>query len=166
MTYVYNKDERQSYLFEFACDSLNYYVASTNFTLREVEKIRKGTHVCSGDSLVYPLNMKAGDTLPDAWCRFVETHGEGSTAATLDFKKRKVEALDTLNLSCGKIPAYRITSTKLILAKVNSTYSGKREERTESEVTEWFSPQFGIVKGEERTADWVSRIVLESYSGN
>lgn len=167
MTYVFdNEPDRKSYLFQFACDSLNYYVLAENYAYREVEKVINGENSTSGDSLVYPLQMKVGDTLPDAWCKTRIHFAEGSSTGLIEFTERKVEGLDTLNLSCGKIPAYHIVATKTSRAKVNTSYSGKQEQKDVVTMEEWFSPQLGIVKAIEKADASTSIVFLLSYSEN
>jgi hypothetical protein len=164
MTYLFNNvPQKSAYLFQFACDTVNFYVSTTNFAFRDVEKVKHGSDEATGDSLVYPLKMKVGDTLPDAWCKTAYDIAEGSSSYFISCSKRKVERLDTLNLSCGKIPAYRITMTKTSTSKVNSGYSGKRELKQTVIVTEWFSPKLGIVKEEERSNESTSTVILESF---
>lgn len=167
MTYLIDgMSEVQNYLFQFACDSLNYYVISANFAFRKTEDILKGNDFSTGDSLVYPLQMKVGDTLPAAWYRMVTSNQDGSSHATADFTNRVVKEVDTLNLSFGKTPAFRITATKTIRVSGSSKYAGKYDRTLEVEFTEWFSPRLGVVRAEERTPESVSKMVLESYSGN
>ena len=124
----------------FACDSLNFYAYATNwcYVMVDEEGVRS---VASGDTLVYPLNMKVGDTLPGATATEKEDWHSVISHTQMDFMHRKVEALDTLEIPGGKITAFRIISD----VRVTSIHtSGKSKEV--SKATEWFSPVYGIVK--------------------
>ncbi len=167
-TMTYGMDgvpQKGTFLFQFACDSLNYYVLAQNRLFRQIDLIRKEGDRSTGDSIVYPLQMKVGDTLPDAWCKNVVNHSEGTTVSFFEYKHRKVESLDTLSLGCGSIPAFRIVSVQTSTSKVVSSISGKREVKESADVTEWFSPQFGVVKSQGKTDTYISVIGLDSYTG-
>ncbi len=165
MTYGFDGvPKNKTFLFQFACDSLNYYVHAQNFLNRDIETIKKGEDETSGDSLIYPLQMKVGDTLPDAWCKIMLTNRGETTSGLMEFTRRSVEALDTLSLPCGKVAAYRVVALRVISSKGNSQYSGKTEVQDYVTMTEWFSPQLGIVKAQEKGVRYFSIISLDKYS--
>jgi len=165
MSYLFDQStEPESYLFQFACDTVNFYVISANFCYRKISDVEKGNDGTTGDSVVYPLRMKIGDTLPDAWCRSVDHFPEGSSVTNMRFTDRVVVAIDTLKLSFALTPAYRITSKRSSGITGTSKYSGHFDNKLEVQLTEWFTPALGVVKVEETGETSVSRGVLESYS--
>lgn len=165
LTYTFDKGQPAdpSYC-KFACDSLNFYIHTSNFAFQTEESIKKGSDVITGDSLIYPLQMKVGDTLPDAWYKNVRSANDVSSTTTVKYTNRKVESLDTLNLAFGKIAAFKITMTETSQTKGNSRYTGKYDNKEVKPNTEWFSPELGIVKSVSGSGDTGDIIVLESYS--
>jgi hypothetical protein len=127
----------------FASDSLHFYAYATNWCDVIVNSATVDQGVYTGDSLVYPLRMKIGDTLPGAFATSKKVMKNGSyTLRTLNFYDRKVEDADTLDLTFGKVIAYRV------VAKVKWVYTtnGKDPGKEVYTLTEWFSPEFGLVK--------------------
>lgn len=127
----------------FACDSLNFYAFATNWCDVVVNSATVDQGVYAGDSLVYPLRMKIGDTLRGAYATSRKLMKNGAyTLRTLNFYDRKVEDADTLDLAFGKVIAYRV------VGKVRYVYTsnGNDPEKYIYTLTEWFSPEFGLVK--------------------
>jgi hypothetical protein len=153
----------EPYYCEFACDTTNFYVPAANYSYRTIDEVKEGTHVATGDSLIYPLKMIVGDTLPDAWYKAVRSIKNGSSTTVVNYTDRKVEALDTLDLRCGKVPAYRITVTKTTHSKGNSSYTGKYDKKVNETEVEWFSIKFGVVKLEGTSGKGRDVTQLEGY---
>lgn len=164
LTY-YNRKGQPSVLYRmrFASDSMNFYVHSTNWSYESLDSEKDGS-VYTGDSLWYPYNMKVGDTLPDAWT-LRETHSDDfSGKFRTEFKSRKVVSQDTIDTPFGKTVTFRIDMVLKFSSKYNSHYSGKNKNQDEITVSEYFSPEIGVVKTEYRDAEYgVTRIVMESY---
>ncbi len=151
------------YRVRFACDSLNYYVNTTNWLYEPIAPSEEVQLKLAGDSLWYPLGMKVGDTL--RWASATSKYSSSITkdAYTVSFQNRKVISLDSISTPFGRQLAFEIVMD----VKYNSVYSsletkGRRKE--EMVVTEWFVPSIGIVKSEYRDPSFGnSRIVMESY---
>lgn len=159
MLAVYKKDNEINalYYMNFACDSLNYYVDATNWAYQSVDPIEV-KYEYKGDSLIYPLNMKSGDSLPDAYAtkRWQSEYGSGEQ--TIEFTRRTVTALDTLDLAFGKTTAWRIEFNMRM-------YESKRSDKDQNYlVTEWFSPSIGIVKTDYQLGKGRAVMVMESYT--
>lgn len=165
MSYLFEKRTvAETYLFQFACDTVNFYVLSANFAYRSIDEVENGKDQTIGDSIVYPLNMKVGDSLPNAWCKSIDNFQEGSSMTTIVFKHRYVEAIDTLKLPCGMIPAFRTSSLRSSRVIGSSKYLGNFDNTLDVHMKEWFSPALGVVKVEEIGEKSVSKGVLESYT--
>lgn len=163
---TYSSRKRQlsaMYRMRFASDSANFYVYATNWSYETVDADKEGS-VYSGDSLWYPYNMKIGDTLPDAWT-LRETHSNDFSGKFLtEFKSRKVVSQDTIDTPFGKTVTFRIDMVLKFSAKYNSHYSGRNKNMDEITVSEYFSPEIGVVKTEYRDSEYgVTKIVMESY---
>ena len=151
------------YIVQFACDTTNYYIHAVNFAMLTKGGAKRGDKA-EGDSLIYPLRMKVGDTLPDAYSKSIRNYPSGTATTLITYKQRKVEAIDTLTLTCGTMAAYRITMKKTVIGKSSSSYTGKNESKDEETWTEWFTPQLGIVKAMSQSKSDNTTVVLESYS--
>lgn len=159
----YNEQHKltHEYRWRFAVDSFNFYVHASNWLH---EKWTTDTdYKYSGDSLWYPFNMKVGDTLRSAWAvKDFNTNGVvgGEQWA---FKNRKVVALDTFELTIGKIVAYKIEMHVVGTSKTKDQHTGNQTNFTEYDAVEWFSPSLGIVKSLYMTKYGDTRVVMESY---
>jgi hypothetical protein len=152
-----------SILCRFAADSLNFYVHTTNFAQRSTTELEQSVADDAGDSLIYPLNMKVGDTLPGAW--YTSTKSQSGVFISTDdvrYTKRRVESLDTLKLGVGPVPAYRITMTEVASKRSSSPHTGNETNTASRQMTEWFSPVYGIVKMQNGRSGGVDMIELVS----
>lgn len=149
------------YSLRFACDSNAYYVHATNWTYAVADD---KTSEFSGDSLVYPLDMKVGDSLPDAWTLRVANNRELSGKFKIDFVNRYVASYDTLDTPMGKTPAFRVNTTMKYSSRYTAEHSGAHAKKDDQVISEWFAPGIGIVLTEIRDLEYGdTRIVMDSY---
>lgn len=159
----YNEQHKltHEYRLRFAADSSNFYVHAANW-LHE-RWTTDGNYQYSGDSLWYPFNMKVGDTLRNSWAaKDFNTNGVAGGEQWV-FKNRKVVALDTFELTIGKIVAYKIEMHVVGTSKTKDQHTGNQTNFTEYDAVEWFSPSLGIVKSLYLTTYGDTRVVMESY---
>lgn len=143
LSYVEDGNPKYKWSQDFACDSINFYVRAANLCYPIVDD--KTTAVSySGDTLVYPFAMKVGDALPDGHALKIESEQYSKERRQLTVSSRKVVSVDSLDLSFGKITAYKITSD----VKYVSASAGESADKfTEvHHMIEWFSPKYGVVK--------------------
>jgi hypothetical protein len=92
--------------------------------------------------LQYPATMKAGDALPDGnFSMDMKTDGL-NMSVTVQINNRKVEVKEAVTTPAGTWDCYKITSSQRIQTKM----SGIGMPAMNMEVTEWFVPNFGVVK--------------------
>jgi len=94
----------------------------------------------TGDKLVYPLKLSAGQTLPDASVETRSTmNGIGISNISIAITNRKVESIETIETPVGKFEAVKISysfSTKMTLAKMQGT------------AVEYLTKDIGLIKSE------------------
>ncbi|HOZ84741.1 MAG TPA: hypothetical protein PK191_04575 [Niabella sp.] len=98
-----------------------------------------------GAYLEYPTSVKVGETLEDASFD-MDINMESGIAANLsiDITNRKVEAKESITTPAGTWQAFKITyHSKTVLAMGISI-------PINMEMTEWFVPDFGVVKTESK----------------
>ena len=103
----------------------------------------------TGDALSFPLQLKTGETLPDAAFKM---SAKGGTVFSTSIKNRKVESVEKLTTPSGTYNCYKITA----LLDVNiempgvpaETIAQMKKNMPSSSYTMWFDPSFGIVKME------------------
>jgi hypothetical protein len=96
--------------------------------------------------LVYPLDLKAGQALPDgsADINVYSENGSHSAEVFIDIINRKVEQQETLNISSGDFDCYRISYDISVRSKIMGIAIPVNVH-----VVEWFSPKLGwLVKAE------------------
>lgn len=92
----------------------------------------------------YPAGMKAGDALPDGHMSVALNNGLSSTI-TLDITQRKVGAFTAVTTPAGNWNCFAITSHQKM-----KVVMGFIPVKVETDVTEWFAPNFGVVKTESK----------------
>ncbi len=102
----------------------------------------------------YPINMTAGETLPDARGTMSSSKGGRKMTISYVYKDRKVEGTEKVTTAAGSWNCYKISNT--VEAAVE--YPGMDEKMKEmmksagagnkTSTTTWFAPDFGIVKME------------------
>ena len=98
--------------------------------------------------LVYPLNLKAGQALPDGTADIIiNNNGSHMGDINMEITNRKVEQQETLSLPAGSFDCYKITYATTIKVKMMGIGFP-----VHMQVTEWFSPKLGrMVKSETYT---------------
>jgi hypothetical protein len=152
-----------SYRSDFACDSLAFYADTENKFYRSANPTPGVVQICIGDSLIYPLNMKVGDTLSGANASEEFRSDRTSLSTRITYHDRVVAQQDTLALAFGKIPAFRIVTTVTGTSIGDYADFGKRHESSTYTLVEWFSPAYGIVKAEYKYPDGVSAVTMTGY---
>lgn len=106
-----------------------------------------------GENLIYPVNMAAGKELPDAHLNVDFEYGNGLTGnIDISITERKVVGKEKITTPAGTWDAFKIT------------YHSKTVTKTiiyvpiNSDITEWFVPDFGLVRSESKS----SVMVLQS----
>ena len=146
----------------FGCDTTCFYVHATNWTYGLT--LPGYQNQFSGDSLQYPLNMKVGDTLANAWAKRMTEARSYTTQRDLIFSDRVVAGIDTLLTPAGVLGAFRIEMTLSGTSKTTYKSGDRSTDIVKASVTEWFAPEIGIVKSETRDPEYgVTRMLLESY---
>lgn len=105
----------------------------------------------SGDEfyIEYPASMKDGDELPDAHASFSIDMGTGMTQKfTIDNTERKVGAKEKVTTPAGSWDCYKITSRSKIRVEMMGIGVPMQTEQTE-----WFAPDFGVVKTSSKYGD-------------
>lgn len=107
-------------------------------------------------SIYYPTNISVGTTLPDNEFT-AETYASGMKimSMTLKVTDRKVEGKESITTTAGTFECYKITSNQNIKAIFNMSI----------QVTEWFSPNIGVIKTESyRKGDLFSSTLITKIS--
>ncbi len=161
--YGKNNKVSQSYRMEYACDSVCFYAHTTNWCYNSIDESPEYREETLGDSIVYPLGMKAGDTLKSgAALKKTITKG-GSSSLYMTIKNRKVISLDTISTPFGKTEAFRIENTISTRAVSDFEVYGNNDDSYSYVMIEWFNPSIGVVMSEYRFGKGNSRIIMESY---
>jgi hypothetical protein len=98
-----------------------------------------------GKYLVYPLNLKAGQSLQDGSADIqISNNGSHFGEILIDITNRKVEQQETITTDAGSFDCFRISYDILVKAKIMGIGIP-----VNMHVTEWFSPKIGrVVKSE------------------
>lgn len=151
-----------AYKYKFYVDSLHWCADALNWMYVSDKEGENLTWVYESDSLVYPFNMKAGDTLMPATARKASSANGMSTDETQFTYNRKVIKLDTVQTIAGPMAAFRITSK--VSVKNRSSYGpmGTVNDDYVLNVTQWFNADYGIVQ-EERAGKYnATKLVLQA----
>lgn len=128
---------------QYGYDTTNFFAFAVNRSYPNIPEASSGARVImEGDSLVYPYKMKVGDSLPGATGTRTDVTNGYKAISSVEITQRFVSRLDTLDLPAGKVPAFKIESTD----KWRYVYGGDPKDPSTRHYTEWFSPQYGIVK--------------------
>jgi len=94
--------------------------------------------------LSYPANMKVGDALPDGIMN-IDIQQNGGMKSNVDIKitERKVTGKETITTPAGTWECFKITYHSDIKIKVVLVGIPVKQD-----ITEWFAPNFGVVKTE------------------
>jgi hypothetical protein len=137
--------------YDYKCDGKAIYFDLA--ALMQSATTKSGTTV-EGSLIEYPIDVSAGQTLPDAsGTMTMEQHGK-KTTMTYYYKDRTVKGKENVTTPAGTWSCYKITNR----IEVKMEFPGM-DERTKKMMetmtnqmkttsTTWFSPDFGIVKME------------------
>lgn len=137
--------------YNYKCDGKNIY-----FDIASMFRTEKKNNEVGFESTVipFPINVKAGDELPDASGVMSSQRGGRKMTMTYTFKERKVAALEDVTTAAGTWKCYKINQT----VEVEMDIPGMDERAKEmmkkmkgsmkTTSSTWLSPEFGVVKTE------------------
>lgn len=103
--------------------------------------------VMNADQLSFPLQLKTGETLPDASFKM---SAKGGTIFTSAINNRKVESLEKITTPSGTYNCYKITADLNVDIEMPgvpaATVQEIKKNMPASTYTMWFDPSFGVVK--------------------
>ncbi len=131
-----------------ACRNGAIYVDMKNFVPAEYLSGEDGevTIKVEGDNLSYPVDMKAGDLLPDA---SIKVSLNEMMNMTINIRNRKVEGQETITTPAGTFDSYVISQTTKTKMVVTMAFDSK----------DWYVPGIGSVRSES-----YKKGKLQSYS--
>jgi len=91
----------------------------------------------------YPAGMKEGDNLKDASLHMDLTVNNSPETVDMNITNRKVAAKEKITSTAGSWDCFKITYTSKVMIKVMGI-----GVPVSIDVTEWFCPQFGVIKTE------------------
>ncbi|MEO5562556.1 MAG: hypothetical protein ABIR18_03955 [Chitinophagaceae bacterium] len=126
------------------CDNGILMVDLKAFISPEQSEQIKADAKASNVYLAYPASMKAGDALPDGKMNIdIEQNNGMKTNVDVKITDRKVEAQESVTTPAGTWNCYKITYHSAIKIAVMGIGIPIK-----ADVTEWFAPNFGVVKTE------------------
>ncbi len=130
------------------CRNGAIYMDMKNFVPAEYLSGEEGeaTIKVEGDNLSYPVDMKAGDLLPDA---SIKVSLNEMMNMTINIRNRKVEGQETITTPAGTFDCYVISQTSETKMVVTISIDSK----------DWYVPGIGSVKSES-----YKKGKLQSYS--
>ena len=141
--YDTRKNQPYAYRLTFYCDSVNWCADALNAIDVDWKKSSNPDEMeLISDSLVYPLRMSVGDSLPGASGREVTKWKSGTTERRVFYTKRYVAGKEDVTVGTETVSAFRIES-QFRFQKV-----GDKVQEVTKIYTEWFEPSRGIVKRE------------------
>jgi hypothetical protein len=155
---------RPYYRLYYDVDTVNFYSHAKNWCYIPEDYKDYGSFDVKGDSLIYPLNMKAGDTLPGARASISYSIHQAKVSYSIKFINRKVLQVDTVSTAFGKVVAYKISMNSLYDVKSYEAGNGQGSRNFENQlITEWFAPQYGIIKMQYDLPDGAFMAEMISY---
>jgi len=126
------------------CDNGVFMVDLKAFISPEQQEQIKADAQAADVYLSYPLNMKAGDALPDGNMDLDIQQDNGmKTHVNVKITDRKVEGQESITTPAGTWNCFKITyhsAIKVALMGIGIPLK--------ADITEWFAPNFGVVKTE------------------
>lgn len=129
---------------QYSCDGNQVHFDMQNLFAKngmEVESVIKA------DQLSFPLQVKSGETLPDAGFKM---SAKGGTIFTTGIHNRKVETIEKISTPSGTYDCYKITADLKVDIEMPGVPAATLEEMKKnlpaSTYTMWFDPSFGVVK--------------------
>lgn len=169
-TSIYAHDNRSddqhkstfSYRLHFQHDSYNWCEDALNYlNCNVVYSSNFLPPVLTTDSLVFPYGMKVGDTLAPASASETIVYGATSTVRKIEFVQRKVTGTDSIPYNSRNVLAYRIECQCTLTTIADYGQLGKIPTELKYGFTEWFAPQFGVMKTRSKTTTGQSTRVMQ-----
>ena len=141
----------------------NHWASDVSIGMRPSQQAMEGAAIAEfSDSLVYPYNMKIGDTLPTAHA-YKKMSLKGDYWELDNFYyNRKVMEKDTVVTPLGNIVAFRIEHKMSSRMNRKSKLMGDKSEVDLHYGSVWFSLEYGIVQTEMTNKFGVTKATLES----
>jgi hypothetical protein len=143
------KEAKMTY--DYKCDGNKIYFDITSLFRTEA---KKSDASFKASVIEYPINVTAGETLPDAsGTMSSETNGK-KMEMKYHYKDRKVEAKEEITTPAGTFNCYKISNrveVEMDIPGMDEKAKKIMEAMTEKMKTTsstWFAPDFGIVKME------------------
>jgi len=137
--------------YEYKCDGKRIYFDFSSM-FRTKEKQSSASFVST--LISFPINVKAGQQLPDDSGRMTSQRGDRKMVMKYTFKDRKVSAQEELITPAGKWKCYKISNTVHIdvdipgMDEKAKLMMKQMQAMAKTASTIWFDPDFGIVKME------------------
>ncbi len=137
--------------YDYKCDGNNIY-----FDIASMFRTEKKNNDASFESslIPFPINVKAGEELPDAHGVMSSQRGGRKMTMTYTFKNRKVEAMEEVTTAAGTWKCYKISNAVEVDMDIpgmdEKAKAMMKEMQGNMKMTSstWLSPEFGIVKME------------------
>ncbi len=134
---------------EYRCDGKNF-VMDMNF----LRTAGSGTSV-KASGLFFPLNIKVGETLPDASHTINIASGGKNMKIISEIKNRKVEAKESITIPAGEFEAYKIsavidatTEMEGMSEEMKKSMQEVKKRMGENRFIIWYTPELTILKME------------------
>ena len=134
---------------EYKCDGENL-VMDMNF----LRNAASGTSV-KASGLFFPLNLKVGETLPDASHTINIASGGKNMKIISEIKNRKVEAKESITITAGEFEAYKIsavidatTEMEGMSEEMKKSMQDIKKRMGENRFIIWYTPELTILKME------------------
>ena len=137
--------------YNYKCDGKSIYFDLSSM-MRSTAQERSATF--EGSVIEYPINVSAGQTLPDANGTMTIEKGGRKTTMKYHYKDRKVAGKEAVTTPAGSWNCYKISNTVAVdvdfpgmTEKAKKMMETMSNQMKTTSIT-WFSPDFGIVKME------------------
>ena len=137
--------------YDYKCDGKNIY-----FDIASMFRTEKKNSDSSFEStpIPFPINVKAGQVLPDAKGVMSAQRGDRKMTMSYTFKKRKVEAMEKITTPAGTWKCYKISNAVEVemdipgMDEKTKTMMKQMQGMMKMTSSTWLSPDFGIVRME------------------
>ena len=112
----------------------------------QTEQMKSGEAKATDVYLEYPANMNVGDQLKDGQFNMDYESSGLKSSIEISITERKVEGKESVTTPAGTWECYKISAKNKIVSKTAGIGFPIKMD-----VTEWFSPGFGVVKTESKS---------------
>jgi hypothetical protein len=133
--------------FYYAKDSFSFISEAKNFLPPKIKYDNVEDVRITGNPLNYPLRLDTGMSLKGTTATMKFVRSNASSIMLYELANRKVTGKDSVETKAGKFACWVITYDEHI--KPVTGAKKQRDPRTRT-VTEWYNPQYGVVKAEYR----------------